>query len=48
MPCHSFVPDLVSTFTTAVPAREYSASYWLRSTRNSCTASWFTFTIAKP
>ena len=47
-PLSSLVPDRVTTFTTAVPARENSASNWLRSTRNSCTASWLTFTIAKP
>ena len=47
-PWRSFVPERVTTLTTAVPARAYSASNWFRRTRNSCTASWFTETIAKP
>ena len=47
-PVRSLVPERVTTLTTAVPAREYSLSNWLRSTRNSCTASWLTLTMAKP
>ena len=47
-PWRSFVPERVTTLTTAVPARAYSASNWFRRTRNSCTASWFTDTIANP
>ena len=47
-PAIALLPERVTTFTIAVPAREYSASNWLRRTRNSCTASWFTLTIANP
>jgi len=39
-PWKSLVPDLVTTLTTAPPARPNSAEYALRLTWNSCTASW--------